>query len=484
MHDFGGRRRGNVTMPADAMAVAVDDPEIPYVMSTRTGAELNVRQFIQGRRYDRLVHGVRDVILDAVRARKPRLICPVCSVPVTLASSPLKRFYFRHVREDGSCPAVTRTASADQIRAMRYNGQRESEAHRLTKLAVAESLEADAAFSKIMIEKSFRSRSGKGLRRPDVQAEFSEIMIAFEIQLTRTFLDVVRGRRAFYLENDALLIWVLRQFRPNYRRMTEDDILFSNNSNIIVVDENTLQISKEKNQFFVHVFYRVPYVSLGMRAERWESEIVPFSRLTLDRDNQRAFLFDFEVEDRRIEIEIRQHKKRLLDEHRRHEEELQRKAEVSLKEKIISLCLEIQATRDVSAGDYQEIRQRWSILADVARMSNASFPQDVNYDLCRLVAVFRSAQLGKPIGYKFEELIEIVHMVDNSWKPAFFPLWYAIKIYGHEELVWSQDRKEKLRRRFDAIETRNPEASQLYDAPLNHIEILRWLFPRLATLFI
>ena len=45
-----------------------------------------------------------------------------------------KRFFFRHKTEDGSCPAKTRgTLSEEEIRARKYHGLRESEAHKRIK---------------------------------------------------------------------------------------------------------------------------------------------------------------------------------------------------------------------------------------------------------------------------------------------------------------------------------------------------------------
>ena len=37
------------------------------------------------------------------------------------------------------------------------------------------------------------------------------------------------------------LIWVLPRFDPTYRRLTEDDILFTNNHNVLVVNEQHIE---------------------------------------------------------------------------------------------------------------------------------------------------------------------------------------------------------------------------------------------------
>jgi len=286
----------NITVDPASKASAVSDPAIGSVLSIRAGFEIDSIRLIEGLRYDRLVNGLRAVIADSIREGKPRLVCPICGVAVSLASSKVKRFYFRHVVEDGSCPAVTRSMQdPHDVRAAKYNGARESDAHKNMKEHIASSLLGDPAFEGVEVERTWRSRDQATLRRPDIQACYNGLRLAFEAQLTTTFLDVVRGRRAFYLTEGALLIWVLRRFDPNHRRMTEDDVLFANNSNVIVVDAETCRLSKENGRMMIRCHYREPSCTEGQRREVWREAIAGFDELTLDPVGQRAYLFDFDA---------------------------------------------------------------------------------------------------------------------------------------------------------------------------------------------
>jgi len=224
----------NITVDPAARATAVEHPEITEVRSTRSGLILTARQYIVSQRYDRLIRS-RNLIRDGNYRREPRLTCAMCGVPVYLVSSKRKSFFFRHIIEDGSCPAQTRGAwSYDQIKAMKYHGAQESDAHRRMKMLLERSLLTDPGASEIHQEKTWRAAGcPASYRRPDVQAVYSGVRLAFEAQLSTTFLDVVVGRRAFYRDDGALLIWVLPRFDPNYRRLTEDDILFTNNHNVL-----------------------------------------------------------------------------------------------------------------------------------------------------------------------------------------------------------------------------------------------------------
>jgi len=237
--------RGNVTIDPWAFARGVKNPEIEKVRDTRSGLIHDARQFVEGKRYGRLVQ-VRNIVIDAMKSEKPRLVCAICQVPVYLVARTDKAFFFRHRVEDGSCPAQTRgSLSEAEIRARIYNGCRESDAHKKIKRLITRSLKADHRTKDVYEEKRWTSITNKKLfRQPDVQAMFNGKRIAFEAQLSTTFLDVVAGRRTFYKGQDAILIWVLRRFDPDYRRLTEDDIVFTNNFNVLVVDEETTTVSE------------------------------------------------------------------------------------------------------------------------------------------------------------------------------------------------------------------------------------------------
>ncbi|UXS53038.1 hypothetical protein FY148_10430 [Agrobacterium tumefaciens] len=116
----------NITVDPLAPAEPVQNPEITEVLDLASGEVFNAVQWISSRRYDHL-------IADRVSIREhlsssPHFSCALCPSPVYLVSSPEKRFFFRHKSEDGSCPAKTRSAlSREQIQALKYDGQRESQ---------------------------------------------------------------------------------------------------------------------------------------------------------------------------------------------------------------------------------------------------------------------------------------------------------------------------------------------------------------------
>ncbi|MGY3131129.1 hypothetical protein ACVWZM_001811 [Bradyrhizobium sp. USDA 4501] len=155
-------------------------------------------------------------------------------------------------------------------------------------------MRADPAFDTetIVQEKSWSAADDpRTWRKPDVQATSTEGQFAFEAQLSTIFLDVVVSRRMFYREVGAHLIWVLASFSEDYRRMTTDDLLFSNNSNVFVVDEETVRLSEETKQFHLRCHYRVPFCNVGSVGDKWQEAVVPFSAVKKEIEQQRCLLF-------------------------------------------------------------------------------------------------------------------------------------------------------------------------------------------------
>lgn len=238
---------GNVTLNPLARAASVPDPAIEEVIDKRSGEIIDVASFIGSHRYDEMIVK-RQQVRESLDA-DPHFICALCHQPVYVVGNQLKRFFFRHV-SDADCAVTRGTLSQDEIRARKYHGLRESDAHRRIKALVSRSLRADTAYSDIAEEKTWSSAVTSRYRRPDVQCRFGEHRLAFEIQLSTTFLDVVLARRNFYRDEGGLLIWVMGSFDPEYRRMTTDDMLFSNNANLLVIDDETTEMSERSGKLY------------------------------------------------------------------------------------------------------------------------------------------------------------------------------------------------------------------------------------------
>lgn len=148
----------------------------------------------------------------------PWLICAFCGGSVQLVSMMDRRFYFRHMpdQEDRGCPVNTRGRfSPDQILAMKYNGTKESVPHLRLKQIIRDSVLTDPSFGEPKVEHVWRSTGvseRSAWRKPDVQVAWGNHRLAFEVQLSTTFLSVIVGRRDFYRAENGSLIWIFESF--------------------------------------------------------------------------------------------------------------------------------------------------------------------------------------------------------------------------------------------------------------------------------
>jgi hypothetical protein len=240
--------------------LGVSDPEIPVVFESATGQELPVSEVL-GNDMAEVVQ-LRSAVKASNLEDRATYLCPECFVPLSLISRrEHRRFFFRHTIEGGRCSAVTRgELSQDEIRARRYNGVKESVLHRDMKRWLAESLHVDGRFSDIAQEQRWSGPVTGAWRKPDVSALFNGVKVAFEVQLSTTFLDVIVQRRSFYLKEGGLLFWVFARFDEDARKLTVDDVFYNNNQNAFIVSEATRDASRAAGKFMLDCVWADPRI--------------------------------------------------------------------------------------------------------------------------------------------------------------------------------------------------------------------------------
>jgi competence CoiA-like predicted nuclease len=450
----------NVTVDPRAPATPVDDPEIVEVIDLVSGAILQAKRFIGSHRYGDLVEA-RVGMREALKNEQPRHICAICWTPVYLVASTRKRFFFRHKTEDGSCPAITRDPLTEQeIRARKYRGLRESEAHKRIKRLIERSLRADPAFitETIVLEKRWNSEQDpKKWRKPDVQATSGEGRFAFEAQLSTTFLDVVVSRRMFYRDEGAHLVWVLPHFSPDYRRMTTDDLLFSNNSNIFVVDDETVRIAEETKRFHLRCHYRTPVCEGSSVKDVWQEAIVPFTEIRKELDRQRVYYFDYESEENGCKVTLDQ----------------------NLRDEVVSFWKENVNPR--FDGDPEQLKH-WEDIRRRLADRNIAIPNYPNNDgsFRNLMHAVLSALAGHAVGWQFETLIQCAHQTAQGHPENLLAFGYAIEVAGHKELLRTQDLTGKWERRSKLIRERVLASDPTYMPRPEWLPALSFLFPEVA----
>lgn len=453
-----------------APARAVTSAAINELLDRDTGGFVDAGSWIVGHLYQALIRD-RVEIVERMNAGDPRFLCSDCWVPVYLVSRAEDRvFFFRHVREDGSCPARTRSSlSAAEITARKYHGLRESKPHSDIKALIQRSLSADPRWRDIAAERIWRAQREPNLyRRPDVQATLGDRRFAFEVQLSTTFLSVVAGRRAFYRDEGALLVWIFGSFDPAYRRLTTDDLLFSNNSNVFVVDEETTRLSEVAQQFHLRSYHREPFIERKGISERWVEAVVAVDGLTADLEGQRLFSFDYAAAEKELLLQI------------------EATGLAAARHLIWIDQQDFFEFWEVDGGGFTHTpqnRETWLALRDRFALRGIDLPQWPDHDeaLRAMLHAFYSMRVGRPVGWNFVKLIQVAQNVAEYHPELMTGFGFAVKHFDRASALAAQDQKGKWR---DRIATATDALARFYPvyrpAPTT-LPLMRFLFPEIAA---
>jgi hypothetical protein len=434
-------------------SLSVLNPEITEVLDLRSGVHHSVHDVIGGTNEE--VIPLRLAIKTAQKEGQPIYVCSMCNVPVSLLMHPdSRRFFFRHLVEDGRCSAITRgELSREEINARKYNGTKESARHIRMKEMVAASLRTDPRFFNIQIETRWESAITGQWRKPDVNATFDgrgtidPTKIAFEIQLSTTYLDVIAERRLFYLQAGGLLFWIFAEFGEDGRRLTQDDVFYNNNQNAFIVDEDSTAASVELKEFHLTCIWAEPGSSQLQR------KLVPFRELTLDPKNQQAFYYDYYSA----------------------EEALRRK----IRDDAAHLRGRFEAAWIAWANDNEDIGKVWGSFYREFRAIGVPLPFYPKGIHALLLNALYSAKHGRVIGWNYNKFIEVAHRIAIGHKNYLRLFRHALEIYHREEQIIREDKSGKWADRARIYKKAIREGDPAYEPDTEHYEVLAFLFPEL-----
>ncbi|MBZ0070640.1 MAG: DUF6035 family protein [Gammaproteobacteria bacterium] len=451
----------------NASPFAVDDPEIAEVLDMRTGSIIPAHEAI-GSDYDQAM-ALRMELGEARARSEPVYVCPLCGTPVYLVSrKETRRFFFRHELEDGRCPAKTRGELNEQeINARKYNGAKESYAHIRMKQIIAESLRCDPDFSDVKVEAVWRGQERVTWRKPDVQAIYKGLAVAFEIQLSTTFLRVIAERRDFYQREGGLLCWVFKSYDEDRARLTQDDIFYSNNHNLFLASENTLTESRNAGRFMLDCRWAEPYVANGQVEIRWSGRIAPFDEFQLDQKRQRIFLFDYERAVGRARDES--------------EEAAHQTTQETIRRRFAEFWINRGGINASSAG-WKQVRDEWSELQFELSFEGMDIPDHPGeHSLAGALNALYSAREGRPVGWKFNKLIEVAHCVHGRHKGYLRRFRQLLLTYNRQDQIRREDREgkwqEKVKQYTPLLKTNDPT----YEPDNRYAELFEFLFPELIV---
>ncbi|MEQ1515129.1 MAG: DUF6035 family protein [Usitatibacteraceae bacterium] len=435
------------------MSLAVEDPEVKEIVDLASGQSIAHRDVI-GDDYEECIQ-LRFEIKTAIHRRKPRFVCAECFTPVYLISRAAeRRFHFRHVLEDGRCSAHTRGAlSQDEINARRYNGVKEGPRHRQMKAWLVRSLRADHRFSNIAVERRWFGAIKGAWRQPDISAEWNGIRIAFEIQLSTTFLDVIVGRREFYLAEGGLLFWVFANFDTEGRRLLQDDVFFNNNQNAFLVTRETVDRSRIANRLHLECVWADPTQTAEPSLQR---ELIAFENLTLDLEGQRVFFFDHDQVVAKQRAAYATNWKAARD-------------------AFEAWWLTAPHGKRPDGRGYGDVRS-------AAAKSGFAMPISLQSLPLQLLNMLYSAKHGRVIGWGFKSFIEVAHRVAIGYKPHLLLFREALRVYARAEQIKREDHTGKWRDKVKQYTSEIQNGNADYTSDDTYLELVRFLFPEISQL--
>lgn len=401
-------RRRVRELPRDGASLTVAKPAIPEVMDTETGTHLQVSEVI-GNSYEALIK-LRMAVRAAQHLKRPMYVCSICQTPVFICRVPHEsKFFFKHKEENGNCPSITRGhLSRDEIDALKYNGAKESALHLKMKEWLSTCLNLDPQFKDVKMESRWRGGLGTW-RQPDVRATFRGQSIAFEIQLSTTYLDVIVARRQFYLQEGGLLMWVFAEFDNDHRRLTEDDVFYNNNCNAFVVNSKTVQASLDAGSFKLGCIWTTP--SVGGVPGILHRKLVGFEELTLDPGQQQVYYFDYAGE--------------------------VGKRQAAARDRAETLRRDFEAWWADRWRDGPPSR-KWDELRPRFQLEGLSLPADYRDLETDLIVAMYSAKFNKPYGQRLKLLVQVAHRIGQAKKQHLTWFLHAVRYYQRDDTMWAE----------------------------------------------
>lgn len=472
--------------PTDAARACIDLC-VFEIMFPRSGHRVGTREFIERLPLSRLIR-LRSLIRRELHVgNRPRIVCALCGDPLNIAALAMRTgghsFYFSHVRDamgdKQDCPYRALRPDQSQIELWKYHGQRESEAHRQIKARIARSLACQSDIRDIVEERVWTGPNG--WRKPDVSAAWLKnsdgpLSLAFEAQLSTTFISTIVKRQEFYRTQGAALIWVLRGFDPADRRMTTEDILFSNNGNVLVVNEGTEAASRATGKFVVEAHWYEPMFSGEAVSGAWRSAMVNFDDLTIDSAHQQCFYFN--VAKREKELRNNLAVKVAEEQASRQRIEIQR-----ISERFISIVLETPLLPRMP-DNLEDLppyagRREWYSLRQRFAAVGVEIPCHPTEDwrLVMIVRAIMSAKTGRPVGWNYSKLVQVAHLLAEQYKYAMWPFAMAIRAYGRKQQLEAEDGKGRWRLRSHSIWAAIKAGDSKYAVPTDWSAALALVFP-------
>ena len=469
-----------ILKPAVELAVKRSHSE---VWDRETGNWLTLDEFSKLRDYGQIIRDGRVQLELKLLDGSARYVCPHCKDAMVIRSKRIRersihRFYFEHGSRHGRETCAGKKGQSEKaILARKFGQSKEGALHLTFKRWIRESLDADAQFSDSNVETRWWDVDGVRWRQPDVQSTHQGSRIAFEVQLSTTFIHVIAERMKFYRENEGRLVWLFKDLDLSAFQLAHDDIFYANNRNAFRVTPATLERSKRESRFVLECLWLEPQVGADDRQQHKE---VFFDQLRFDTKDgiPRCYWYDYDTAETLASAE------RMRIE--RQETDL---AEVQ-KWVPVRKAFEgfyIPMLRDEFANDYQKRDRLWTELRRSFAEVGIELPEYPRQDtpLGRLLIAGYSSKSasGHPIGIGFSTLVQLGHHFQKVWPEVLWFYRCMLLVHGKLPAVKSQDHTGKFLAKMKACLESIAAEEMRFQPDRSWDRLLVGLFPEVAQVW-
>ena len=319
-----------------------------------------------------------------------RFRCIACDSPlVLLSTSDRSGFYFKHKHFISDCPIKDeKSLPPDVLRSTKFNGKQESAAHEYMKFLLYRLLMTDSRFENVDKEQVRKDSNSKEWKKPDVEGSFQGEKYVFEIQLATELLEVITKRRNFYIRNNTMLVWIFQAFSFDRARISDLDISYSNNNNVIVLDTEAVEKTIATGRLHLRCHWRETCVENGQISYLHKDDIFDFEQLNKNFAQSKIYHYNFAYEDRKAKQ---------------------------------NLFSELWGSGDISQYDNEKA-------AKVIKSCYGVHLEEKK-NLARLLHLIWVARTGRPSGWNYTPE-QVFHKLFDSYKDLIFIYIVACRVYG------------------------------------------------------
>lgn len=296
-------------------------------------------------------------------------------------------------------------------------------------------LKNEARFQNVKSEEYIFSNTQKyhnGIRKrkkPDIQADYKDTKIAFEIQLSYQLHVDFFSREEFYKKDGMFLMWFFYNIEKEEFKESDKMIFWNSNENAYVITEETKEISGKVKKLHFYCYYNeiVYDESNNSFKSKNREKIITLDELTYCHIRKELFYKDSQIDKIRLNI------------------------------------LNYSKTDEITF--INEIRSDLKKLVD-------EYPK---YDsrLIRIIQIIFSLKFNRVIGYKFPSIITLLNHHFYSNQGFEMIIFKAMNIYGRADEIKNHPKFLSLEKKIKKFKDDKWEQNNEFN------EIIYLIFPEL-----